>query len=153
MRRKEKEITELSEIEAIIKQSTVCRIAMSDENNTPYVIPMSFGYQDNAIYIHGALKGKKIDILQKNPTVCFEFDMNTQIIKSDNPCDWGIKYQSVIGFGKAKFLETPEDKKYGLNIIMKQYSDVPNPFPEKAVNATAVIKIKIDSMTGKQSGY
>ncbi len=152
MRRKEKEITEKSKIEAVIRKSGVCRIGLSNDN-IPYIVPMCFGYQDNSIYVHGSLKGKKIDILKKNQNVCFEFDINTEIVEDENDCEWGMKYQSVIGYGKALFIKKPEDKRKALNIIMNQYSDRPSQFSEKAINGTTVIKIEIESMTGKQSGF
>jgi nitroimidazol reductase NimA-like FMN-containing flavoprotein (pyridoxamine 5'-phosphate oxidase superfamily) len=152
MRRKEKEIIEKSEIEAVIHKSIVCRVALSDDN-IPYILPVCFGYQDNTIYVHGSLEGRKVDILQKNHNVCFEFDINAEIVEGENACDWGMKYQSVIGFGKAFFLKEPDDKRRALNIIMNKYSDRPSQFPEKAIGGTAVIKIEIESMTGKQSGY
>ncbi len=122
------------------------------DGNIPYIVPLCFGYEDNTIYVHSSLEGKKIDILKKNKNVCFEFDLNSEIVKGDNSCEWGMKYKSVIGFGKAYFLSKPEDKKNALDIIMKQYSDSPSLFLEKAVNRTSVIKIEIESMTGKQSG-
>jgi len=152
MRRKEKEITEKSEIEAVIQKSIVCRIGLSDDN-IPYIVPLCFGYQNNTIYVHGSLKGRKINILQKNPNVCFEFDINTEIVKGENVCEWGMKYKSVIGFGKAIFLKEPGDMRKALKIIMNQYSDRPSQFLEKATNGTSVIKIEIESMTGKQSGF
>ncbi|MBW2367699.1 MAG: pyridoxamine 5'-phosphate oxidase family protein, partial [Deltaproteobacteria bacterium] len=92
-------------------------------------------------------------ILQKNQNVCFEFDINAKIVKAENACDWGMQYQSVIGFGKASFIVDPMDKRKALYIIMNQYSDRPVQFPENAVSVTAVIKIEITSMTGKQSGF
>lgn len=152
MRRKEKEITERSQIEAIIQKSTVCRLGMS-ENNIPYIVPLCFGYKDNMIYIHTYLKGKKIDILLKNQNVCFEFDINTEITEGEKPCKWGMKYRSVIGFGKAFFINYPEQKRKALNIIMNQYSQGTFQFPDDIVEKTSVIKIEITSMTGKQSGY
>ena len=151
MRRKEKEITEKSEIEAVIHKSIVCRVGFS-EDNIPYVVPLSFGYQDNTIYVHGSLKGRKINILHKNPNVCFEFDINAEIVASENACEWGMRYQSVIGFGKASFVDDPEHKQKALNIIMKKYSGRSLQFPENAINGTAVIKIEIIGITGKQSG-
>ena len=102
MRKKEKEITQSSEIEEVIRKSLVCRIGMSD-NDLPYIVPVCFGYQDNTIYIHGALKGRKNDILKKNKNVCFEFDINTAVVTAEDACKWGMNYQSVIGFGKAAF--------------------------------------------------
>lgn len=152
MRRKEKEIAEKSAIEAVIQKSIVCRVGMSDAN-IPYIVPLCFGYQDDAIYIHGALEGRKINILRKNQNVCFEFEINTGMVEAENACGWGMKYQSVIGFGKASFLDDPEEKRKALKIIMNQYSDRPFEFSESSIHGTAVIKIEITSMTGKQSGY
>ncbi len=152
MRKKEKEITEKTAIEAVIRKSLVCRLGLSD-CNTPYIVPVCFGYQDRTIYVHGSSEGKKIDILKKNQKVCFEFDINARIVKAENGCDWDVKYQSVIGFGKASFLEGLDEKRKALDTIMNQYSDKPFQFPENVLNGTTVIKIEIASMTGKQSGF
>ena len=117
MRKKEKEITEESDIERIIRDSLFCRLGMVD-GDTPYVVPLCFGYRDKTIYLHGSLKGKKTNALKKNPNVCFEFDVDIEIIEADNACDWGVKFKSVIGFGKAVFLEYSDEKHEALNIIM-----------------------------------
>ena len=150
MRRSEKEITDESAIEAIINASLVCRLALSDQDQ-PYIVPLSFGYQDRTLYFHSALEGKKIDILRKNNRICFEFDVNTEIIEAEKACKWGMKYQSVIGFGKAVLVENIQEKQKALNIIMNHYSDRNFQFPDKAIEKIAVIKIKIESMTGKHS--
>jgi len=114
-------------------------------------VPLSFGYQDRTLYFHSALEGKKIDILRKNNRICFEFDVNTEIIEAEKACKWGMKYQSVIGFGKAVFVEDIEEKQKALNIIISHYSDRNFQFSDKAIKKIAVIKIKIESMTGKHS--
>ncbi len=151
MRRKEKEISDRSGIEAVIKKSRVCKLGMVD-GNTPYIVPLCFGYQNNTLYFHSALKGRKIDCLRSNPNVCFEFDLIAEPQKSEEACSWGMKYQSVIGFGKAEFLEKLEEKRRALDVIMSQYSDKQFEFPENSVKATAVFKVEIENMTGKQSG-
>ena len=150
MRRSEKEITDESAVEAIIHASLVCRLALSD-GNQPYIVPLCFGYQDRTLYFHSALEGKKIDILKKNNRTCFEFDINTEIIEADKACKWGMKYQSVIGFGRAVLVENIEERQKGLNIIMNHYSDRIWQFPDKAIEKIAVIKIEIEKMTGKRS--
>lgn len=150
MRRSEKEITDKSAIEAIINASLVCRLALSD-GDQPYIVPLSFGYQDRILYFHSALEGKKIDILKKNNRICFEFDVNTKIIEAEKACKWGMKYQSVIGFGKAVLVENIQEKQKALNIIMNHYSDRNWQFPDKVIKKTAIIKIEIESMTGKHS--
>ena len=150
MRRSEKEITDQSVIEAIINASLVCRLALSD-GDQPYIVPLSFGYQDRTLYFHSALEGKKIDIIKINNRICFEFDINTEIIEAEKACKWGIKYQSVIGFGKAVLVHNIEEKQKALNIIIGHYSDRNFQFPDKAIKKTLVIKIEIEKMTGKHS--
>lgn len=152
MRRKDKEIPDLSAIEAVIRKASVCRLGMID-GDRPYIVPLCFGYRDNAIYLHSAPDGKKIALLRRNPNVCFEFDAVLEVREAENACKWGMTYQSVIGFGKAIFLEDTDEKNRALDIIMRQYSDRSFLFPEKMIRATAVIKIEIESMTGKQSGF
>lgn len=150
MKRSEKEITDKSAIEAIINSSLVCRLSLSD-GEQPYIVPLSFGYQDKTLYFHSAPEGRKIDIIKKNNRICFEFDVNTEIIKAEDACKWGMKYQSVIGFGKAVFVENIEEKQKAFNIIMNHYSNRIFQFPDKAIEKIAVIKIEIESMTGKHS--
>lgn len=152
MRRKDKEITDESEIKAVIEKANVCRLGMVN-GDKPYVVPLCFGYHDNALYFHGTLKGQKLDIIRKNSNVCFEFDLVVDILESADACDWSIKYQSVVGFGKAEFIEDADEKVQALNIIMAQYSDREFKFPENMLKATAVFKVVIESMTGKQSGF
>lgn len=151
MRRKDKEISDRSEIDAVIRKSTVCRLAMID-GDRPYVVPLCFGYHGDVLYFHGASSGKKIELLQANPNVCFEFDWVVEIIEAEDACKWSIKYQSVVGFGRAFLLESPEEKIEGLNIIMSQYSGKTFQFPEDRLKATTVFKVEIAGMTGKQSG-
>jgi nitroimidazol reductase NimA-like FMN-containing flavoprotein (pyridoxamine 5'-phosphate oxidase superfamily) len=152
MRRKDKLISDGSEIEAIIAKATVCRLAMV-EGDRPYIVPLSFGYRDQTLFFHGALKGQKIDFIKKNPNVCFEFDIAVEAIGNDDACDWSMKFRSVIGFGKAELIDGLEEKRRALSMIMSQYSDKAFQFPEKMVQTTAVIKVAIEKMTGKQSGF
>ena len=150
MRRKENEITNFKDIEAIIMSATTCHMAMC-QNDIPYVVPLSFGYQNKVIYLHSAKQGKKIDILKKNSKVCFEFSIDCEVEESDKGCDWGVKFRSVIGFGRAHFIEKLEDKIQALDIILGNYSDKVFKLPEKHVNDTLVIKIDIEQISGKHS--
>jgi nitroimidazol reductase NimA-like FMN-containing flavoprotein (pyridoxamine 5'-phosphate oxidase superfamily) len=150
MRRADKEITSKAAIEGIISRSLVCRLALADENQ-PYIVPLCFGYKDNSLYFHSAVQGKKIDIIKKNNRVCFEFDIDSEVIKADKACEWGLQYKSVVGFGQASFLEDSESKRRALDIIMKQYSGESSAYPEAKLKHTVIIKVDIQHMTGKQA--
>lgn len=150
MRRINQEIEERHVIDSIIEQAQVCRLAMSD-GDQPYVVPMCFGYDGTNLYFHSAGEGKKIEVLKKNPKVCFEIEGDCELETADKACNFGMKYQSVIGFGTASFVDDIGSKRKALDVIMKKYSSGSFDYPEKAVEKVTVIKIDIDEITGKRS--
>ena len=152
MRRKDKEITDQKLLEEILSTSILCRIAMVD-NGIPYMVPLNYGYFNNALYIHSASKGKKIEILKNNNHVCFEIENSVEILKHDEPCHWSTKYRSLIGYGTVDIINDFEKKKEGLDIIMKQNGKTDNNiYNENNVNAIVILKLNINSISGKQSG-
>jgi nitroimidazol reductase NimA-like FMN-containing flavoprotein (pyridoxamine 5'-phosphate oxidase superfamily) len=152
MRRAERQITGARAIEEILERATVCRLALSDHNQ-PYVVPLCYGLRGNCLYFHSAPEGKKIEILKENPQVCFEVDVDFQVLEADVACDSSSRYRSVIGFGRARLLENVEEKRKALDIILAHYSEGPFEYDEESVNEVAVIEVEIDGLTGKQSGY
>ena len=151
MRRNEKEITEKTEIESIIRQSMVCRLALSD-GQSPYIVPLCFGYCKDTLYFHCAKEGKKLDILKQNNQVCFEFDIGAEAKPGKTACDWGLAYQSVIGFGQALMVEDVAEKRKALELITAQYAGKVYKVTDGAAKETLVFKVEISTMTGKRSG-
>jgi hypothetical protein len=153
MRRLEKEIKDEKEIAKIIQNAAVCRIALVDGDH-PYIIAVNFACHENYLYFHSAKEGRKIDILRKNNNVCFAIDVDVEIVRGDIVCGWGTKYKSVIGFGKAFFLEKREEKMKALDYLMEKF-DGREPFiyREDALEKVLVIEIRIEKVTGKKSGY
>lgn len=150
MRRSEKEITDKSAIEAVIEQAKVCRLGLVDDGQ-PYLVPLCFGYQDEVLYFHSALEGRKIDIIKKSPKACFEVDVDVKVVEAKEACGWSVKYKSVIGFGKVSLIEKPAEKKEAFALIMAQYSSEQFDIPEKSIERTAMIKMAIEEMVGKSS--
>ncbi len=151
MRRKEKEIKDITQISQVIKKCQVCRLGLS-QNDIPYIVPVSFGYDGAKLYFHSAKDGKKIDILSVNKKVCFEFESGVEIVANETkPCAWSFSFQSVIGLGEVEELSSPEDKIKGLQHIMAQYSGKEWSFEKLPLDGLRVWVINIASMTGKQS--
>ncbi len=152
MRRKEQEITDIAAIEDIIRKAQVCRLGLT-ENGRPYIVPLCFGYKDNTLYFHSAREGKKLDIIRKNNKVCFEIDTDHELVIGKKACDCSMKYRSVIGFGRAELIEETELKRRAFDIIMQKYSDDSFEYPEESIQNTVIIKVKIESTTGKKLGF
>jgi len=151
MRRKDKEITNSSELEAILQKAKVCHLGLLD-GNIPYIVPVHYGYHLGHLYIHAARKGKKIELIEKNPIVCFEIDIDHKIRNTGIPCNWSTTYKSIIGYGTASLITDIEEKKQSLEFLIDHYSPgTIYDFSTKMIDSVAVIKISIESMTGKQS--
>jgi len=150
MRRKDKEITDPKIIRDILSTADTVRIAMIDDNE-PYIVPLNYGYKDNALYIHCAKEGRKIDILKNNPRVCFEIEGSSELVTGDQACKWTMNYQSLIGYGNVEILESKNEKIAGLDILMTQFGSKENNYDLKHVDAIVILKLCIESVTGKQS--
>jgi len=151
LRRKDKEITDSREIEEIIKKATVCRLGLVDGDEA-YIVPVNFGYEKNAIYFHSALEGRKIELIKKKEKVCFEIEADVSIEKNDKS-ECSTKYRSVVGMGRTRILESAEEKVRGLKAIMRQCAGGEYGFSEEKWNAVLVVEIRIENVTGKQSGF
>ena len=153
MRRKDRQIEDVIDIETIISSSDVCRIAFADNNN-PYIVTMNFGYTGGdhpSLYFHCATEGRKLEMIKKNNYVCFEMDTDHKIYTGEKGCDWGMKYSSVVGFGKISVLKNKETRIEGLNCIMAHYSDRKDfSYDEKILETTTILKLDIQEMTGKR---
>jgi nitroimidazol reductase NimA-like FMN-containing flavoprotein (pyridoxamine 5'-phosphate oxidase superfamily) len=150
MCKKDEQIDYSAVIDDILTRATVCRLGLC-EPDRPYIVPLCFGYEDNALYFHCAKEGKKIDIIKANNNVCFEVEVDCELVEAEKACKWDIKFKSVIGFGTAELIEDIEAKRKALDAIMRQYSDRAFEYPAKAVENVMIIKVEIESMTKKQS--
>ena len=153
MRRKDREITDINEIFSIIKKCDAMRIALFHEDY-PYIVPLNFGctYDEDNIefYFHGAKKGLKLDLVEKNNHAAFEMDCSHKLIVDDVACKYTMEFESVCGNGEIIILDT-EEKREALTLLMRQYSDDSSfTFSDKALEGVAVFKLKVHSITGKR---
>jgi len=153
MRKSKQEIKNDKVLEEILGNAIICRMAMMD-GDRPYIIPFNYGYSDGCLFIHSAPEGKKIDLLKQNPEVCFEVEDKMEITKGERACDWSTRYRSVVGYGEVEILSDEASKRQGLEVIMAQHG-APElvEFNSKNLDRMVILKIRITSMTGKQSGH
>ena len=150
MRRADREVTDQEEIDSILERATVCRLGMCTDGE-PYVVPLNFGHKNGRLYFHSATEGKKLDILRKNPRICFEVDVDTEVIPAQSPCGWGMRYASVMGSGTAFLVDDPAEKREALDIIMSHYGGHGGDYPEAMLRKVTIIRVDIEHMTGKRS--
>jgi nitroimidazol reductase NimA-like FMN-containing flavoprotein (pyridoxamine 5'-phosphate oxidase superfamily) len=153
MRRKEREVSDLSAIEEIIARCKICRIGLS-ENDIPYIVPLNFGYmkgRPSCFYFHCANTGRKIDMIAQNNKVCFEMDTDHKLTDGDAACDFSMLYTSVMGSGKIYIVTEEEERNSGLNCLMKQYTGKDNySFKPSTMGRTTILRLEIGEISAKQ---
>lgn len=153
MRRKDREITDLGEIEAILQKARYLHLGLVD-GDAPYVVPMHYGYllEDGRLtfYMHCAKEGRKLDLIRANPKAFVQIDADEALISGgDDPCKYGATYRSFMGSGRARIIEDTAEKMGGLSLLMRTQTG-----REFAVNGqmaakVAVIRVDIDAYSAK----
>lgn len=150
MRKQQRLIADTAEVEAILYEARFLHLAMSADDQ-PYVLPLSFGYAPGVIYLHSGTGGLKLETLAHNPKVSFSVMGKVEMIPGESPCQWSTHYESVVGFGAAVVVGDPEERRHGLEVIADHYvGPGPHEFIEKSMARTEVIRIDIESMTGRR---
>ncbi len=151
MRRTEREIKDRAAILNIMKKCDVCRLALNDEGY-PYILPLNFGMEateENIIlYFHGAIEGKKYELIQKDSRASFEMDCSHRLVIGRESCACTMEYESVIGRGIIEIL-SEEEKSRALRILMQHYYKEDLPISQAMTKKTAVMKLTVEKVTGK----
>lgn len=152
MRRSDKQVDDQNIIREILQKGNVCRIAFSVEN-IPYIVPVNYGYLNNRLYIHSSPKGQKIELIKQNKHICFEIECPYEIIRGELPCDWTTKYRSIIGRGIISIISETEEKKSGMDIIMRAHGGQGAlTYQDRLINRMVILQIEITELSAKQSG-
>ena len=152
MTKRERQVTDPVEIRRILDTAKVLHLGLA-VNDEPYVVPMNYGWTEEegklVLYLHSALKGKKLDMMGSNPNVFFELECDRMPFEGKLPCQYGMVYSSVMGRGKARFVEDVEEKMKALSILMKTQTGKDFTFNEQLVSIVAVIRIDVEEYTAK----
>ena len=153
MRRKDREVTELSDILGIVDGARVLHLGLFDEGY-PYIVPLHYGYEyrDGKLifYMHGAKEGRKLDLIRHNPNVCVELECGVEPISGgDVPCRYGAAYASVIGFGKAEIVTDEQRKIHGLKLLMAHQTGRDFEIDGGMAASVAVIAAEVAAFTAK----
>ena len=148
MRRFKQQLTR-EECETILQKAYRGFLSVNGDNNYPYTTPVNFIYLNNHIYFHSAVKGHKIDSVNRSSKACFS--VINEPVKEEN--DWWFHVSSVICFGRIEIVENNNER---MNIL-RQFGGkyFPNGYDinKELVQSgphTAVLDFYIEHMTGKK---
>lgn len=132
------------EARALLSACKIGRLGCVD-NGEPYVVPISYVFEDGSIYSH-SLPGRKIEALRTHPRACLQVD------DIENDFEW----RSVIAYGNFEEIRVPSDRR---SILSKLLARFPLLTPVESVMAqdgsaldSVVFRIRVDRITGVAEG-
>ena len=155
MTRRELEITDKKEINRILDTCKYLHLGLVDEG-MPYVVPLNYGFEYNTdgkliLWLHGATKGYKIDVIKKNPNCCFTMECNVAPFPGKMACQYGMTYECIMGKGQIHLIDDAVERAHALNVIMMTQTGRDDfTFDERMVSIVSIMKIEVDELTAKK---
>lgn len=153
MRRKDREVKDLDVIKQIMDECDIIRIGLYDEDAYPYIVPLNFGYvmdgEQICFYIHGAMAGRKYELMKKNGVCSFEMDCGHQMELLTKTKDVTMRYKCIMGKAEIEFLESDEKQK-GIDVLMKRDERTRDfEYKKQNLDHTAVMKLTVTEYSCK----
>ncbi len=156
MTRRELEVTDAKEIQKILDSCLYLHLGLV-EDGKPYVVTMNYVYEfdetDNhlILYLHSAVTGKKLEIIEKNPQCSFTMECNVTPFEGRVACQYGMVYESISGGGNVSLLGEPQDCIHALEVLMKTQTGKDDfEFDERMVSIVRVMQIDVTELTAKR---
>ena len=137
MRRMDRLVSDRAEIERIIADSAVCRVAVKDEEGL-YIVPLS------------AKEGRKIRAVGSGCEAAFEMDSMSRVTEGPTPCNYSCLYSSITGAGRASMVDDIEEKKLALSLITEHTAGRRFKFSDAQADSVAIIKLNADTFSAKE---
>lgn len=153
MRRRDREITDVEEMRQVLETCKVIHVGLHDGDDI-YILPMNYGYtlEDGKLsfYMHGGVRGKKLDLIRRCSNAAFELDCDHELIQGRVACQYGYGYASIMGKGKIELVEDVKEKIDAMTVLMQCQTGKPFEFNERLVSIVSVIKLTVSEYTGKR---
>jgi uncharacterized protein len=143
-------------IKAFLHRGAYGMLATEHEGQ-PFIKPVNYAYaeSENAIYFHGALKGRTRVNIENNPRVSFCVAEMGRLLPAETARGVGVEYASVVVFGRVELTSDAEQARHGLQLLLDRYfPHLKTGIDYREINAedlmdTAVYRLAIDSWSGK----
>lgn len=124
-------------------------LGLVDEDGQPYTVPMNYCVEQQTIFFHAAMEGRKLRCLAAEPRVSFSV-VTHQAVQPDK---FTTYYRSVQVSGRARLVDSSAEKRRALTLLAEKYSPgfetSAGEYIDKAAAHTAVGAIEIETLTGK----
>src|SRR5438105_6125193 len=146
-----------AEAEKFLIQGTVAHVGFVQDGQ-PFVIPFTYQYDPatpGRLFLHGSPSSRTLAELSTGQPVCVTITLLDGLVYSRTALYHSMNYRSVVCFGRARTLESREEKKAVFDAMTRRYfpgrtagRDYQAPTPEH-LDGTVMVEVLIDEMSAK----
>lgn len=143
----------------VLDKAPFITLSMTDSDGSPYAVPLSMARTDErTFYFHGAIEGRKMEVLDRNPKVCISAVTRCRPVVGPKDDSFTLEFKSAIAFGTAEMVTDREEKILGLKAVcqrfLPQHMEAFEAAVERSIERTAVMKVTLtEPPTGKRKQY
>ena len=136
----------------ILDEGFVCHVGFVNDGQ-PFVIPTAYGRVGDTLYLHGAKASRMLKALASGSEVCVTVTLVDGLVLARSAFHHSINYRSVVVFGRARVVESEEEKNVALeafteHVMPGRWADVRWPTPQELA-ATTVLAIQLSEASAK----
>jgi hypothetical protein len=136
----------------ILDEGFVCHVGFVADGQ-PFVIPTAYGRKGDVLYIHGARASRMQKALAAGREVCVTVTLVDGLVLARSAFHHSINYRSVVVFGRARVVESEEEKSAALeafteHIVPGRWDDVRWPNSQELA-ATTVLALPLAEASAK----
>lgn len=134
----------------LLSESESGILCLQDTAGGGYGVPLNYVWDGaEALYMHCAGEGHKLDCLRQEPRVTFVVTGSSRIL----PAKFSTAYESVLVHGRACIVEAEHEKLRALQLLIQKLTPQEqargDEYIARAIHATTVIRLSIERVCGK----
>lgn len=148
LRRKDRHAS-TADARRIMESCDFAVLCTTDNDNMPYGVPVSAVLEEDHVYFHCALAGRKLENIRHNSHVCLTF---ANVLRMDGE-NFTTHYESVIAEGTATVVETDTEKTHALQLISRRYTNHNDTeidaYIQRYFSQTSIVCVKLENVSAK----
>lgn len=139
-------------VNRILDEGFICHVGFMLDGQ-PFVIPTSYGRQEDVLYIHGSAASRMLRNVSGGIPVCVTVTLLDGLVLARSIFNHSMNYRSVVILGTATAIEDHDEKLAALRLLSEHIlpgrwneSRQPN---EKELKATTIIRLPMQEFSAK----
>jgi nitroimidazol reductase NimA-like FMN-containing flavoprotein (pyridoxamine 5'-phosphate oxidase superfamily) len=136
----------------ILDEGFVCQVGFVADGR-PVVIPTAYGRAGDQLFFHGARASRMLKALREGVEVCVTVTLVDGLVLARSAFHHSINYRSVVVFGRARVVESDEEKMRALlafteHVVPGRWAEVRGPSRQE-LDATLVLALALTEASAK----